>query len=67
VKSIVVGLPPLFDLIVKHVPPPTVDMDAPFSMLATTLDRDPFLGRVLTGRVFSGRIKVNTPVAGVVS
>jgi len=57
-----VDLTPLFDLIVKHVPPPTVDMDAPFSMLATTLDRDPFLGRVLTGRVFSGRIKVNTPV-----
>ena len=57
-----VDLAPLFDLIVQHVPPPKVDMDAPFSMLATTLDRDPFLGRVLTGRVFSGRIKVNTPV-----
>jgi GTP-binding protein len=55
-------LTPLFELIVRHVPSPTVDMDAPFSMLATTLDVDPYLGRVLTGRIFSGRAKLNMPV-----
>jgi GTP-binding protein len=48
----------LFDLIVRHVPPPKVlaRIDEPFSMLATTLSADPYLGRILTGRVESGRI-----------
>src|SRR6201990_341711 len=40
---------PLFDLIVRHVPPPEADADAPFDMLVTTLEYDPYLGRVLTG------------------
>src|SRR6478609_10912905 len=39
-------LTPLFELIVKHVRPPEADPDAPFSMLATTLDYDPYLGLV---------------------
>ena len=43
----------MFDLILEHVPPPAVD-DGPFRMLATTLDADPFLGRILTGRITSG-------------
>ena len=47
-------LSPLFDLIVAHVPPPQADPDAPFAMLATTLDYDPYLGRVLTGLIHSG-------------
>jgi GTP-binding protein len=48
----------LFDLIVAHVPAPKVlsRVDEPFSMLATTLSADPYLGRILTGRVESGRI-----------
>ena len=48
----------LFDLIVRHVPAPKVlsRVDEPFSMLATTLSADPYLGRILTGRVESGRI-----------
>src|SRR5277367_965776 len=45
------NLAPLFDLIVAHVPPPQADPDAPFTMLATTLDYDPYLGRVLTSIV----------------
>ena len=51
-------LAPLFDLIIKHVPAPeaVARRDEPFRMLATLLDADPFLGRVLTGRVESGRI-----------
>jgi GTP-binding protein len=52
----------LFDLIVRHVPAPKVlaRMDEPFSMLATTLSADPYLGRILTGRVESGRIGTGT-------
>ena len=53
------SLAPLMDLVVEHVPAPGLDADAPFTMLATLLDRDPYLGRVLTGRVMSGRAKVN--------
>ena len=52
----------LFDLIVRHVPAPKVlaRVDEPFSMLATTLSADPYLGRILTGRVESGRITTGT-------
>ncbi|MBT8152403.1 translational GTPase TypA [Epibacterium ulvae] len=49
----------LFDLIVEHVPAPAqiAKKDEPFSMLATTLGSDPFIGRILTGRVESGTLK----------
>ncbi len=55
-------LEPLFQKIVGHVPPPALDEDAPFSFLVTLLDRDNFLGRILTGRVQSGVVKVNQPI-----
>ncbi|GGZ92188.1 translational GTPase TypA [Novosphingobium arvoryzae] len=55
-------LEPMFQKIVDHVPPPSLDEDAPFSFLVTLLDRDNFLGRVLTGRVQSGTVKVNQPI-----
>jgi GTP-binding protein len=44
---------PLFDLVVRHFHPP-VTTDGPFRMLATTVEADPFLGRILTGRISSG-------------
>ncbi|NOD91458.1 translational GTPase TypA [Ruegeria sp. HKCCD4884] len=49
----------LFDLIVDHVPAPkqTDHKEEPFRMLATTLGSDPFIGRILTGRVESGTLK----------
>ncbi len=52
----------LFDLVLKHVPAPKQQAQAeePFRMLATTLGADPFIGRMLTGRVESGRIGVGT-------
>lgn len=53
---------PLFDLILAHVPEAEGDKEAPFSMLVTTREYDNFLGRVLTGRVKSGRVKLNTAV-----
>ncbi len=52
----------MFDLILHHVPSPKGDKSAPFSMLITTREYDSYLGRVLTGRVHSGIIKVNAPV-----
>ena len=55
-------LEPLFQLIVDHVPAPALEVEAPFSFLATLLDRDNFMGRVLTGRVQSGTIKINDPI-----
>jgi GTP-binding protein len=57
-------LAPLFDLIVAHTPEPAPVQrrDAPFALLATMLDADPFLGRVLTGRVESGRVNVGATV-----
>ena len=56
------NLTPLFDLILAYVPPPTRDLDKPFAMLATTLEYDPYLGRVLTGRVYQGVARMNAPV-----
>jgi GTP-binding protein len=56
------NLLPLFEKIVSHVPAPTLDVDGPFTFLATLLDRDNFMGRVLTGRVQSGTIKLNQPI-----
>ncbi|HVI99234.1 MAG TPA: translational GTPase TypA [Sphingomonas sp.] len=55
-------LEPLFEKIVGHVPAPDVDPDAAFSFLVTLLDRDNFLGRILTGRVASGTVKLNQPI-----
>lgn len=55
-------LTPLFQKIVDHVPPPALDTEAPFTFLVTLLDRDNFLGRVLTGRVTSGKVKVNQAI-----
>ena len=55
-------LRPLFDLIVSHVPAPIADPDQPFAMLATTLESDPYLGRVLTGLIHSGVARMNMPV-----
>ncbi|MDJ0858126.1 MAG: translational GTPase TypA [Dinoroseobacter sp.] len=54
----------LFNLIVRHVPAPkqTARQDDDFRMLATTLGSDPFVGRLLTGRVESGTLKVGATV-----
>ena len=56
------SLTPLFDLILSHVPAPALDADAPFAMVATILESDTFLGRVLTGRVEQGKATINMPV-----
>ena len=59
------NLHPLLDLVLEHVQPPEGAPDAPFAMLATLLDSDPFLGRCLTGRVIQGSAKVNDTVKAI--
>jgi GTP-binding protein len=55
-------LTPLFQKIVDHVPAPALDPAGEFKMLATLLDRDNFLGRILTGRIESGTLNINDPI-----
>ncbi|OCW58947.1 translational GTPase TypA [Hoeflea olei] len=55
------SLAPLFDLVLKHVPEPTV-AEGPFKMIGTILEANPFLGRIITGRIHSGSIKPNQSV-----
>ena len=56
---------PIFDQIVAHVAPPKIEPDSAFRMLATTLEYDPYLGRLLTGRVSGGVIKPNEQVKAI--
>lgn len=55
------NMAPLFDLVLSHVPEPKTQ-DGPFAMLATTIQSDPFLGRILTGRISSGEVQPNMAV-----
>ncbi len=55
-------LSPLYDMVLSHVPSPSCDKEKPFAMVASILEADPFLGRVLTGRVEQGRARTNMPV-----
>ena len=57
-----VDLAPMFDLVLRHVHAPDLDKDAPFAMVASILDYDNFLGRVLTGRIEQGTAKLNMPL-----
>ncbi|MEM8644308.1 MAG: translational GTPase TypA [Pseudomonadota bacterium] len=55
------GMTPLFELVLRHVPAPEVE-DAPFQMLGTILEANPYLGRIVTGRITSGKVKPNETV-----
>ena len=59
------SLSPLFERVLDHVSPPEADNMGPFRMLVTTLESDPYLGRILTGRIESGSITVNRTVKGL--
>ncbi|ODT70251.1 MAG: GTP-binding protein TypA [Pelagibacterium sp. SCN 63-23] len=54
-------LAPLLDKVVEHVPEPQVE-EGEFRMLVTTIERNPFLGRILTGRITSGSVKSNDAI-----
>ncbi|MCS3729470.1 translational GTPase TypA [Bradyrhizobium betae] len=56
-----VGMKPLFDLVLKHVAPPVVE-EGPFRLLGTILEANPYLGRIITGRITSGTVKPNQAV-----
>jgi GTP-binding protein len=55
------SMTPLFDLVVKHVAAPKVE-EGEFKMLATILEANPYLGRILTGRISAGSVKPNQTV-----
>jgi GTP-binding protein len=55
------GMRPLFDLVLRQVAPPTVE-DGPLRLLGTILEANPYLGRIVTGRITSGTVKPNQPV-----
>jgi len=52
----------LFETILKHVPPPRADVEAPLQMLITTLDYNDYVGRIAIGRVFNGMFKAGQQV-----
>jgi GTP-binding protein len=56
-------LAPLFDVILRHIPAPLVDADAPLQVLVTTLGYDDYRGVTAVGRVHAGTIKVGQPLA----
>ncbi len=56
------GMAPLLDLVLEHVPEPKVAADSQFRMIGTLLEANPFLGRMITGRITSGSIKPNQSV-----
>ncbi len=55
------GMAPLFDLVLRHVPPPDVE-EGPFRMLGTLLESNPYLGRIITGRISAGTLKPNQQI-----
>jgi GTP-binding protein len=55
------GMAPLFDLVTRHVAAPVIE-DGPFRMLGTILEANPYLGRIVTGRISSGSVKPNQGV-----
>lgn len=58
-----VDLQPLFAAMIKHVPPPEVEMDKPLQLLIITLDHSDYVGRIAIGKINAGRIKKNQRVA----
>ena len=53
---------PLFEAIMKHVPPPAISAEPFFQMLVSNLDYSDYLGRIALGRIVSGRVNVGDPI-----
>ena len=53
-----VDLAPMFDMVLRHVEPPRTE-EGPFRLLGTILEANPYLGRIITGRITSGSVKPN--------
>jgi GTP-binding protein len=56
-------LRPLFDAILKHMPPPMGSLDEPLQILVANLDSSDYLGRIAVGRIFNGKVKIGDEVA----
>jgi GTP-binding protein len=56
------GMAPLFEAIVKHIPPPEADPSAPFQMLISNLDWSDYVGRIAIGKISGGSIKVGDSI-----
>ncbi|HEX6641740.1 MAG TPA: translational GTPase TypA [Thermoanaerobaculia bacterium] len=56
-------LEPMFEAILKHIPPPKGAADQPLQMLIANLDASEYVGRIAIGRIFNGRVKVNDAIA----
>ncbi|XP_078428306.1 elongation factor family protein [Wolffia australiana] len=52
----------LLDAIIKHVPAPCASLESPFQMLVSMMEKDFYLGRILTGRILSGTIHVGDKI-----
>ena len=59
------NLQPLFEAILRRIPAPRVDVDAPFQMLVTSLGYDPYRGTTATGRITAGRLRAGMPLARI--
>ncbi|MGJ4927857.1 translational GTPase TypA [Bradyrhizobium sp. HKCCYLS2038] len=55
------GMEPLFELVLRHVPPPRTE-EGPFRMIGTIIEANPYLGRIITGRISSGTLKPNQQI-----
>jgi len=58
-------LQPLFQTILRHIPPPKVDLDGPFQMLVTNLGYDDYRGVTAVGRIFAGKVRAGQDVARI--
>ena len=59
------NLQPLFEAILRHIPAPQVDPEAPFQMLVTTLGYDDYRGATASGRITAGRLHAGMPLARI--
>jgi GTP-binding protein len=59
------NLQPLFEAILRHIPAPLVDEEAPFQMLVTTLGYDSYRGRTATGRIHAGSLRAGEAIARI--
>ncbi|HBT82153.1 MAG: GTP-binding protein TypA [Desulfuromonadales bacterium GWD2_61_12] len=58
-----VGMQPLFEMIAERVAPPVVDPNGPFQLLVANIDYNEYIGRIATGKIFSGKVKSGETVA----
>jgi GTP-binding protein len=56
---------PLLDEMIKTIPPPKADLDAPFSMMVTQIESDPYVGKCYLGKIHSGVIRVGDPIKSI--